>query len=88
VAISCFSCNFWDHTALPLYQRYIQKEYAMPSNFLCYAVPHNLLKSVVLVFFQALSMEIQRYSNVSCALTGYKHAGLIGSSICKNIIMG
>jgi hypothetical protein len=35
----------------------------------CYAVPHNLLKSLVLVFFQALGMEIQQYRNVHCALT-------------------
>jgi hypothetical protein len=34
----------------------------------CYAVPHDLLKSVVLVF-QALHMEIQWYCSVRCALT-------------------
>jgi hypothetical protein len=32
-------------------------------------VPHNLLKSLVLFFCQALGMEIQRYRNVCCALT-------------------
>jgi hypothetical protein len=47
----------------------VQDKYSMPSNFLCYAVPHNLLKTFVLVFFQALGMEIQPYHNVCCALT-------------------
>jgi hypothetical protein len=45
----------------------VQDECSMPSNLLC--VPHNLLKSLVPVFFQALGMEIQRYRNVCCALT-------------------
>lgn len=39
---------------------------------LCCAVPHNVLKSLVLVFFQALRMEIERSSNVLCALTDYE----------------
>jgi hypothetical protein len=64
----------------------VQSECSMPSNF-CYAVPHNLLKSPVLLFYQALGMEIQRYSNVSCALTDYEpFAGLIVYSLCKNIV--
>jgi hypothetical protein len=48
----------------------LQSECSMFSIFFCYAVPHNLLKSIVLVFFLAVGMEIQRYRNVCCALTG------------------
>jgi hypothetical protein len=36
---------------------------------LSYAVPHNLLKSLVPVLFQALGMKIQRWRRVCCALT-------------------
>jgi hypothetical protein len=42
----------------------------------------------VLVFFQALGMEIQRYRKVCCALTDYEPvAGLILYSLCGNIII-
>jgi hypothetical protein len=43
---------------------------------------------VLLVFFQALGMEVQRYRNVCCALTDKETvAGLIIYSLCKNIAM-
>jgi hypothetical protein len=65
---------------------HIQDECLVPSNVLCYAVPHNQLQS--LVFFQQLAMEIKRYRNVRCALTDWEQlAGLIAYSLCKNIIM-
>jgi hypothetical protein len=60
----------------------------MPLHFLCYTVLHNLLKSLAVVFFQALVMEKMCYHNVCCALTAYKPvSGLIVYSLCKNIVM-
>jgi hypothetical protein len=55
--------------------------------FLCYAVPHSLGKSLVLVF-QALGMEMLRYRSVRCALTDQKPATcLIVHSMRKNTFM-
>jgi hypothetical protein len=65
----------------------MQSECSVPSN-VCYAVPHNLLKPLVLVLFQALGMEIQRYRSVCCAVTEYEPvADLIVYRICENIVM-
>jgi hypothetical protein len=54
----------------------------------CYAVPHNVLKSLVPVFFQALDMEAERCCIICGALTDYMPVdGLIACSLCKNIVL-
>jgi hypothetical protein len=46
----------------------IYRESVQCLRIFCYAVPHNLLKSLVL-FSEALGMEIQNCQNVCRALT-------------------
>jgi hypothetical protein len=43
------------------------------SKVICLAVPHNLLNSPVLVFFQVLGMEIESHRHVRCILLEQKH---------------
>jgi hypothetical protein len=51
----------------------------------CFSDQHNVLKSFVLVYFQAAGTEIQSYRNVCCALTDYEPVfSLIEKSVCKN----
>jgi hypothetical protein len=53
-----------------------------------YAVPHDLLTSLVPLFFQALGIETRSYSKVCCALTDYEAvAGLNVYSLCNNGVM-
>jgi hypothetical protein len=58
-----------------------QAECPMPLNVSCNAVPHNVLKSLVLVFLQALGINILRYHNISCALTDEE--SVAGSTACS-----
>jgi hypothetical protein len=57
-------------------KKFIQSECSTPSNFPCYAFPHNLLKSLVLVFFQALGMEnialVQRVTRINRLRASYR----------------
>jgi hypothetical protein len=56
----------------------------MPSNFL-FAVPHNLLMSLVLVFFQTLCVEIQRAALCYVLTDQEPGAGSTVYSLSKNI---
>jgi hypothetical protein len=56
--------------------------------FSCYALPHDLLQSLVLGFFHVFGMEIQCYRNVWCVLTVLEPAATAVDMLFKKIMVG
>jgi hypothetical protein len=65
IAILSFSLNTASVTLVSAAD--LRSEYSVAE---CYAVLHDVLKSLVLVFFHAPGMEILRCRYVCCVLTG------------------